>query len=71
MPEGVVEQPHSIRKVQKYVAGTDWELQVKQLDLFFIADCINNAKTKKAFFFHQHSYRNLPAYPRFGGAGET
>lgn len=48
MTEEVGEQPRSIGKVQKYVAGTDWESYVEQLDFFFIANSITDAKTKKA-----------------------
>ena len=48
MAEGVVEQPRNIGKVQKYVTGTDWESYIEQLDFFFIANGINDAKTKKA-----------------------
>ena len=46
----------AIDKVTKYVVGTDWESYIKQLDFYFLANRVSDAKTKKAVLL-----TNLPA----------
>ena len=41
MSEGVVEQPRSIGKVQKYVAGTNWESYIEQLEGYMLENFLN------------------------------
>lgn len=45
-PNAIVNQ--AIGKVTKYVVGTDWESYTEQLDFYFLANGVNDAKTKKA-----------------------
>ena len=46
----------AIGKVTKYVVGTDWESYTEEMDFFFIANGVSDAKTKKAVLL-----TNLPA----------
>ena len=43
-----INMSQTIGKVTKYVVGTDWESYTEQLDFYFLAKKVSEAKTKKA-----------------------
>ena len=56
MADEAPEPIRNIGKVRKFVVGTDFEAYAEQLEFFFVANSVTDAKQKKAVLL-----KNMPA----------
>ena len=61
----------TIGKGTKYVAGIDWESYTEQLDFYFLANKVSEAKNEEGCSFDEPPSGNLPIGEGFRGSCTT